>query len=304
MLHLCRRCGIFYKDASKVIPSFVSGKIGQNVTNRILSEHRLHDAFSTLKKAIRGNGFTVTDAEKALGLSKRSVSLILSELVKEDLIVRTGRGTYAFYEKPSPMVSPETLTDDSSKLYRSLKDQGIQFALSCLDILVDYTHLILRRYPHFCWVLTGSEDWAMEVLEGVGFHPLRDPNSDQLTIALDLTLANELAVIRKTTIFYAADDGLASVERALVDLHYEVTRGRYPLDAAELIRVYYSALTTVSLEYPKMLRYAGLRRFRSEIEWVLWNFKDRIDIPESYIQKPTSTSRFIRQLPSFEDALR
>jgi hypothetical protein len=274
------------------------------VMSKILSEHRLQDAFSKLKKAIRRDGFTVADAEKTLALSKRSVSLILSELVKADLIVRTGRGTYAFSEKPSPMVSPEMLTDDSRKLYRSLKDQGIQFALSCLDVLVDYTHLIIRRYPHFCWVLSGSEDWAMELLEGVGFHPLRDPNSDQLVTALDLTPANELAVIRKTTIFYAVDDGLASVERALVDLHYEVTRGRYPLDVAELIRVYYNALATVSLEYPKMLRYAGLRRFRSEIEWILWKFKDRIDIPESYIQKPTSTSRFIRQLPSLEDALR
>jgi len=272
--------------------------------SKILSEHRLQDAFSKLKKAIRKDGFTVADAEKTLALSKRSVSLILSEMVKADLIVRTGRGIYAFSEKPSPLVSSETLTDDSRKLYRSLKDQGIQFALSCLDILVDYTYLILRRYPHFCWVLTGSEDWAMDILEGAGFQSLRDPSSDQLAIAMDLTPANELAVIRKTTIFYAVDDGLASVERALVDLHYEVTRGRYPLDAAELIRLYYSALATVSLEYPKMLRYAGLRRFRSEIEWVLWKFRDRVDIPESYIQKPQSPNKFIHRFPSFEDALR
>lgn len=134
--------------------------------------------------------------------------------------------------------------------------------------------------------------------------PLRDPNRDQLNTALDLTRANELTVIRKTTIFYAVDNGLASVERALVDLHYEVTRERYPLDATELMRIYYNALTTVSLEYPKMLRYAGLRRFRSEIEWVLWKFKDRIDIPENYIKKPKSSNKFIRRLPSFDEAMR
>jgi DNA-binding transcriptional ArsR family regulator len=272
--------------------------------SQTLSEHRLQAAFTKLKKDIEGVGFTVTDAEKVLDLSKRSVSLILSELVEGGLIVRTGRGTYAFSEKPSPLVSPETLPEDSRKLYRALEDKGIQFALSCLDILADYTHLILRRYPHFCWVLTGSEDWAMEVVEGAGFVPLRDPNQDQLNIALDLTPANELTVIRKTTIFYAVDNGLASVERALPDLHYEVTRERYPLDAAELIRIYYNALTTVSLQYPKMLRYAGLRRFRSEIEWVLWKFKDRIDIPETYIKKIKSPNKFIRRLPSLEEAFR
>ena len=88
----------------------------------------------------------------------RSVSLILSELVHEGSISRTGRGTYSFTKKPTPLVSIETLADNSKDLYRSLESAGIEFALSCLDILADYTHLMLHRYPHFCWVLTGSED--------------------------------------------------------------------------------------------------------------------------------------------------
>lgn len=272
--------------------------------NKKLSKNRLREAFSEIKEATGGGGLTVSDAENVLDLSKRSVSLILSELVEEGLIVRTGRGIYAFSEKPTPLVSLETLPEGSKKIYLALEAGGIQFALSCLDILADYTHLILRRYPHFCWVQTGSEDWAMEVIEESGFTSLRDPNRDQLNTALELTRTDKLTVIRKTTIFYAVDNGLASVERALVDLHYEVTRERYPLDATELMRIYYNALTTVSLEYPKMLRYAGLRRFRSEIEWVLWKFKDRIDIPATYIKKPQSPNKFIRRLPSLDEALR
>jgi len=272
--------------------------------NNKLSKNRLREAFSELKEATGGGGLTVRDAKNALGLSKRSVSLILNELVKEGWIVRTGRGTYAFSEKPTPLVSFETLPEASKKIHLALEAGGIQFALSCLDILADYTHIILRRYPHFFWVRTGSEDWAMELVEKAGFTPLRNPNRDQLDTALDLTRANELTVIRKTTIFYAAHNGLASVERALVDLHYEVTRERYPLDPTELMRIYYNTLTTVSLEYPKMLRYAGLRRFRSEIERVLWMFKDRIDIPATYIKKPQTPNKFIRRLPSLDEALR
>jgi hypothetical protein len=144
----------------------------------------------------------------------------------------------------------------------------------------------------------------MEAVEKAGFVPIRDPNNVQLNIGLDLAPVNEITVIRKTTIFYAVDNGLASFERALVDLYYEVTRERYPLDTAELIRIWYAALTTVSLEFPKMLRYAGLRRFRSEIEWVLWMFKDRIDIPETYIKKPKARNKFIRRLPSIDEAMR
>ncbi len=132
------------------------------------------------------------------------MSLILSELVDEGLIVRTGRGTYAFFEKPAPVVSQETLPDTSRRLYHALETKGLQFALSCLDILADYTHLVLRRFPHFCWVAGGSEDWAMEVAEEAGFTSLREPRRAQLSIALELSSADDLAIMRNTSIFYAA----------------------------------------------------------------------------------------------------
>ena len=63
---------------------------------KTLSEHRLQEAFSKLRKIIKADGFIVSDAEKALDLSKRSVSLILSELVEEGMIVRTGEGLTLF----------------------------------------------------------------------------------------------------------------------------------------------------------------------------------------------------------------
>jgi len=77
--------------------------------NKKLSKNRLREAFSEIKEAAGGGGLTVSDAENVLDLSKRSVSLILSELVEEGLIVRTGRGIYAFSKKLTPLVSLELL---------------------------------------------------------------------------------------------------------------------------------------------------------------------------------------------------
>ncbi len=71
-----------------------------------------------------------SDAEKVLDLSKRSVSLILSELVHEGAISRTGRGIYSFADNPIPLVSVETLADDSKDLYRALESAGIE-SLGC-----------------------------------------------------------------------------------------------------------------------------------------------------------------------------
>lgn len=273
------------------------------MNTKTYSESRLRKAYSTLRESISGDGFAFVDAETALGLSKRSINLILKDLIEERLIIRTGRGTYAFLGKPSPVVSIEELSEGSKKIHNALGHYGLEYALSCLDILVDYTHLLPRRFPHFCWVRSGSEDWAMEIIEEASLTPLREPTGSDILLAMELTSESDVIIIRKTSIFYAALFGLASIERALVDLHYEVTRERYPLDGAELMRIYYNTMTSISLEYPKMLRYAGLRRFRGEIEWVLWKFQDRTDIPKTYLTEPLSLNKFVRRLPSLDDAL-
>ena len=88
-----------------------------------------------------------------------------------------------------------------------------------------------------------------------------------------------------------------------MDLHYEVTRQRYPLDGAELLRVFYYALSSVSMDFPKMLRYAGLRRLRGEIMWILWQFRDRIEIPDIYLDGSIEPDRFVLRLPSPDEAI-
>ncbi len=213
------------------------------------------------------------------------------------MIARTGRGTYTRLPRPTLIPDPKTLPSASRTLHKALTTEGIQFALSCLDVLAGYTHLALRQYPHFSWVASGSEDWAAEAAERAGFLPIREPKRPQVPLALDLAGDRNPLILRKTSIFYA------TVERALVDLHYEVTRERYPLDGAELSRVFYYVLTSVSADFPKMLRYAGLRRLRQEILWILWQFGERIDIPEAYLDPSARPIKFVLKLPTVDEAM-
>jgi hypothetical protein len=268
-----------------------------------LSTARLSKALDTLERRLPRRAFSVEEAEAVLGLSKRTVSLILKGLTDQGRLARTGRGTYTRLPKPTPILDPNRLPSASRTLHKALTTEGIQFALSCLDILAGYTHLALRQYPHFSWVASGSEDWASEAVERAGFIPIREPKRSQLPLALDLAGDRNPLILRKTSIFYATANGLASVERALVDLHYEVTRERYPLDGAELLRVYYYALTSASPDFPKMLRYAGLRRLRQEIEWVLWQFRESIDIPHGYLDPSIRPTKFVLKLPTFDEAM-
>jgi len=265
---------------------------------------RLKKALEALTNSIPGEVFTVADAEEVLGLSKRSVSFILKGLADKGLIVRTGRGTYSIHGKPIPMLDVETLPETSRTLHEALSSEGILFALSCLDILSGFTHLAIRRFPNFLWVEGGSEDWAMEVASKVGFTPIREPTSTQLPVALEFTADANPVIIRKTSIFYATKGGLARVERALVDLHYEVTRERYPLDGGELMRIFYYALTTISIDFPKLLRYSGMRHLRHEIKWILWQLKGKAEIPNAYLEPKPKPNKFVHRLPNIDEALR
>jgi hypothetical protein len=268
-----------------------------------VSTTRLRKALDTLEWRLPGRAFSVKEAEAALGLSKRTVSLLLTGLTDLGMIARTGRGTYTRIPKPTPILDPKRLPSDGVVLHKALTTEGIQFALSCLDVLGGYTHLALRQYPHFSWVASGSEDWAAESAERAGFLPLREPKRSQVALALDLSVDRNPLILRKTSIFYATAEGLATVERALVDLHYEVTRERYPLDGAELLRIFYYVLTSVSADFPKMLRYAGLRRLRQEILWVLMQFRERIDIPEAYFEPSVRPTKFVLKLPALDEAM-
>ncbi|MEW6567675.1 MAG: hypothetical protein AB1449_05825 [Chloroflexota bacterium] len=268
-----------------------------------VSTTRLRKALDTLERRLPWRAFSVDEAEAALGLSKRTVSLILAGLTDQGMIARTGRGTYSRLPKPTLIPDPKTLPSASKRLHKALTTEGIQFALSCLDVLAGYTHLALRQYPHFSWVASGSEDWAAEAAERAGFLPIREPKRPQVPLALDLAGDRNPLILRKTSIFYATVEGLATVERALVDLHYEVTRERYPLDGAELLRIFYYVLTSVSADFPKMLRYAGLRRLKQEILWILRQFGERIDIPEAYLDPSVRPTKFVLKLPTVDEAM-
>jgi hypothetical protein len=268
-----------------------------------LSTPRLSKALDTLERRYPKRAFSVEEAEDALGLSKRTVSLILKGLTDEGRLARIGRGTYTRLPRPTPVLDPDRLPSATRTLHSALAAEGMKFALSCLDILSGHSHLAIRRYPHFSWVASGSEDWASDAAERAGFVPIREPNRLELPLVLDLAGDRNPVILRKTAIFYAAADGLASLERALVDLHYEVTRERYPLDGAELLRIYYYVLTSGTPDFPKMLRYAGLRRLRNEIEWVLWRFRGSIDIPKTYLDPSVKPSKFVRKLPTLDEAM-
>jgi len=273
------------------------------MTTTRLSTTRLGRAFKDLEQGLATRTFTVSDAERVLQLSKRTVSLILKELTDQRTLVRIGRGTYSLSAKPTAVAEPSTLPPASRRLHKTLATEGIQFALSCLDVLGGFTHLALRRYPHFSWVARGSEDWAASTAEAAGFVPIREPTRSQLSMALELAGERDSIIIRKSSIYYGTTNGLATVERALVDLHFEVTRKRYPLDEAELLRVFYYTLTSVSTDFPKMLRYAGLRKLREEIMWILWQFRNRIEIPKTYLDRTTRPTKFIDGFPALDEVI-
>jgi len=79
----------------------------------------------------------------------------------------------------------------------------------------------------------------------------------------------ELALLIPTQEFTYAANGLATVEKAFVDLYYEVSRRDYPLSIQELVRIYLNMRRRMSLNTNRMVKIASRRNIQQDIRYIV-----------------------------------
>jgi len=235
-----------------------------------------------LQEAFGDEPFTAQEAREILPVSKSLLFKILHELVKGGHLTRLGRGIYALDgSKPRLAVS---LSETGQKMHQALYSEGINFAITGLDVLLTFTHHLLVRFPHLVYVQRGSAEWAKETLRQEGFACLVDPTEKEIRIGLELAEGSELVILRETSDFYATSRGVASVERALVDLFFESTRKGYTIPVSEVGRILFDTLRSTRINYTRLLRWATRRGIDAEMRDALAGFSPYLPIPESILQ--------------------
>jgi hypothetical protein len=258
-----------------------------------------------LQKHFNARPFTAGEARKILPGSRSYQYLILFRLVRAGLLKRFGPGVYQVSKTVEEPRISVYLSDVGQKIKKYLTKEGIYFIITGLDVLIVFAHHLPFRFSHLLYVEKGSEEWTKDTLErDPHLRCLINPTRQEISIGNDIAQGVELVILRPTNSFYAVEDGVATLERALTDLYFEISRKYFIFDLAEFVRIFYNVTSTRVINYPRLFRYANRRNVGNEITYLLREFSKNIDIPEEYLKKKIKFSEYIRKLEGIREVIR
>jgi hypothetical protein len=244
-----------------------------NWENRVLETFRaeFHDNIFHTKDA-----FNLLKARKRY--SKGTVYRVLHDLVKTGMVERLGRGIYRVHVHEVPITDRMTLSDrvvvklipGSSKIARkSLRDKGIEFMITGAPLFYHYIHNLPKRLMELVYVTKGAGELAVFTLREAGLRALLNPTSKEISLALENFPERDFFIVREFSELLGNIDGMASLERALVDLYFEATRGKTPFPEEEVGRIFLRVLKNEPISHSRLLMFASRRGIKKEIEAVL-----------------------------------
>ncbi|MFH2110592.1 MAG: DUF6577 family protein [Candidatus Bathyarchaeota archaeon] len=249
---------------------------------------RLDSSLKELKASFSDRPFLTKEAADLLrknnNYPKGTVYWILYELVNKNLLIRLGRGIYAFPDDPSlkssnislkarftvsDKVTVEALSGNMSSAREKLNAKGIEFMFTGPSVLTRFHHYMSWRYIHLVYVSRGSGEYSVKTLRESGFTALLNPNKREVGTLLDSIEGKDLFIVREFSDLRGNVGGRASLERALVDTYFEATRRRIPYSEVEVGRILANAFREENIDITHFLKLAERRGIRAELEIIV-----------------------------------
>ncbi|MDI6786486.1 MAG: hypothetical protein QMD92_07220 [bacterium] len=255
-----------------------------------IQENRLeHEVLNKLKDKKKGHFTKRYILQMFQNQPKDKLNKIIQRLVKTRKLEKIGRGIYSMDgvgEEPRMHIS-----ESMEKIKQVLKEQGVKFMITGPDIVQEYINLIPKRMFHLIYVARGSGEWAHEIIEKkIGKKGLINPSEREIRNLL-FHYNEDIIIIREvgeTSIEYQ-NEGIATIEKAIVDLYFETTRKRIPFDNTELAEILQNILMRTRIDYSRLLRAATRRNIYSEIILILRTLN--IHIAEIDMLRPIKESK-------------
>ena len=170
-------------------------------------------------------------------MKKSSLYWNMSKLVEGGYLRRIRNGVYAFNEwKGKKNIS---LLGSAEKIRDILDETGFDYYISGLDILHKYMQHVPEQYPNIVFVRKESKTEITEVLNENDYKVIEPVNlKDIYENNVYAGIEESAVLLYQTENFDDSENGLATIEKAFVDLYYAVTRNEYPLALQELVRIY------------------------------------------------------------------
>lgn len=206
--------------------------------------------------------FPVSSAKEILGERDSTLYWSLWSLAKKSYIKRIGKGLYSF-EKKKDQVKP-ILSAKAKRAWKIIDESGYQFFISGLDILSVFAEHIPEYFPTLLFVDKYSRDDVLTLLS---------KNDLSATTKADYykNTNKEFILAYATNEFKYSQNGLASFEKAFVDLYYEITRNDYSLPLQELARIYLNMKRRLSFDTNRLIKIASRRNIHYDVRYIVDN---------------------------------
>lgn len=219
------------------------------------------------KNLSKKDSFTISDIEPVLDEKKSTLYWTVWNLSRKGYIHKIGKGLYSLQKKElklRPLVSPL-----ATKVLHTLRESGYQFFISGLDILSIFMEHVPESFPVMLFVNKESIEDVQRMLSRNSIDSVIFTEAKNYQAIRQLSSVNEVVLIYHTNEFGYAENGIASFEKAFVDLYYEVTRRQYPLPIQELVRIYRSMGRRISLDTQRLIKVASRRHIHYDIRYIV-----------------------------------
>jgi len=237
---------------------------------RVIREKpRMDKKAELLREHFQGKpSFTISDAASVLEEKQSTLYWTLYNLARNGYIYRTGQGLYSFQNKEEGIIQP-ILSRLANRVLNVLKEKGYDFFISGLDILSVFMDHVPETYPVLLFVEKYSTDEIIDILSKNRIDALSHIKMKDYTAIRRMSSVDELVLLISTQEFSYAKNGLASFEKAFVDIYYEVSRRDYPLPIQELVRIYLNMKRRISLNTNRMVKIASRRNIQQDIRYIV-----------------------------------
>lgn len=212
--------------------------------------------------------FYVDEVQKIFpGMKKSSLYWNMSKLVDGGYLRRIRNGVYAFNEwKGKKSIS---LLGFTEKIRDVLDETGFDYYISGLDILHKYMQHVPEQYPNIVFIRKESKAEVTEVLSGNNYKVIEPINLKEIYKNNVYAGIEEATILLyQTENFEDSENGLATIEKAFVDLYFAVTRNEYPLALQELVRIYANLVRLGNIDKKRMISVAAKRSIQYDIRFI------------------------------------
>jgi len=234
-----------------------------------LDKLKLEDKAALLREQFQDKpDFTIPDAASVLQEKQSTLYWTLHKLTQNGYISRTGQGLYSFQNRKAESIQP-ILSRLASRILDVLRETGHDFFISGLDILTGFVDHVPETYPVLLFAGKSDADEVADILSRNKIDVVPYTNIKDYSAIRRMSSVGELALLIPTQEFAYAANGLATFEKAFVDLYYEVSRRDYPLSIQELVRIYLNMRRRMSLNTNRMVKIASRRNIHQDIRHIV-----------------------------------